>query len=409
MIPFPNIEILDPLGQTLNDFDVTDLTYNKVKGYAHKGEDDSGHKFEVNEELGDTNIIIVNIGEQPRGVIGLMINAIDECKPMAIGLDVIFKDRKPDTLGDMVLAEAIKSSGKVVLASKFIYNKDSGEVALQKSHDLFSSQAQNSFVNLVTDGSDDIAKYKTSRSFYPRKDFKGIQHNFFAIDLAAKMDPHKAAQFLARNKEVEYINYVGNIAGYGDAMVKDIPKFYSIDYPDVLSRQFDPGLFRNKIVLMGFLGRNIGEQDIEDIFYSPLNRKYVGKTNPDMFGVVIHANIINMILSESYIDQVPSWIKGLMGFIICYISVVVLYITFLAYPLLYGTLSKIVQLIFWLALNFAMMGVFYKFRLKYDADIAVITVILAGDMVEIYHELVQPTAVKLYRLIFVKKEAVLLK
>jgi CHASE2 domain-containing sensor protein len=398
LIPLPQIEILDPIGQTLQDFDITDITYHDIKGHNHQQKD-----FSLNEEQGDTNIVIVNIGEQPRGIVGVMVNIINDANPKIIGIDAIFRGRKPDTLGDMILSEAIKNSGKVILASKFIYN-NGNEVGLQTSHELFSGVAhKNSFVNLVTDGTDDVAKYKTSRQFYPKKDFKGSSMHFFALDLVEKIAPEKAQKFLSRGNEQEYINYVGNIGSWGDTTKHTIAKFTSIDFQDVLDRNFDPSLFKDKIVLMGFLGRVIGEEDIEDIFYSPLNDKYVGKSNPDMFGVVIHANVINMLMTENYIDQVPMYLKVILAVLICYLAVFILYIVFLAFPLLYGTLSKIVQFVLWIAVLFVIIGVFYNYKLKYDADLAVVTVLLAGDMVEIYHELVLPTVMKLYRLIFVKK------
>lgn len=406
MVPFPEIEILDPIGQTLNDFDITDLAYNKVKGYVHKQKDAKGHELNINQEEGDTNVVVVNIGEKSRQDIAKMINIISAMEPKVIGLDAIFDGRR-DTLGDLMLSDAIKNSGKVILASKFMYDKSSTEenpnLNLQKSDPLFSGVTQNSYVNLVTDGSDDIAKYKTSRSFYPKIVYKKQMMNFFAVDIVQRAYPDKAKKFLAREHEIEYINYLGNIGGYGDALIHDVPKFFAIDCEPVLNIEFDPSIFKNKIVLMGFLGRRIGEQDIEDIFYSPLNEKYIGKTNPDMFGVVIHANIINMILQERYIQQVPTWLKIILAVVICYISVCVLYIAFLAYPLMYGTLSKLIQFVFWISILFFIIGMFYNYRLKYDADIAVVTVLLAGDMVEIYHELVLPAMVKLYRLFFVKK------
>lgn len=397
LIPLPQIEILDPIGQTLQDFDITDITYHDIKGHNHQQKD-----FSLNEEQGDTNIVIVNIGEQPRGVVGMMVNIVNEASPKIIGIDAIFRGRRPDTLGDMLLSEAIKNSGKVILASKFIYN-NGNEVGLQTSHELFSDVAyKNSFVNLVTDGTDDVAKYKTSRQFYPKKEFNGNQMHFFALDLVEKIAPEKAQKFLSRENEQEYINYVGNIGSLGDTTKHTIPKFTSIDFQDVLQRNFDPSLFKDKIVLMGFLGRVIGEEDIEDIFYSPLNDKYVGKSNPDMFGVVIHANVINMLMTENYINQVPTYLKVILAVMICYLAVFILYVVFLAFPLLYGTLSKIVQFVLWIAVLFVIIGVFYNYKLKYDADLAVVTVLLAGDMVEIYHELVLPTVMKLYRLIFVK-------
>lgn len=404
VIPMPELEIIDPIGNTLADFDVTDIAYTKIKAYRHH---DAKQGIEINEEMADTNIVIVNVGEKNRAEIGMLINRISACEPKAIGVDVIFKQPKNDApVVDTILSEAIKQSGKVVLATKFAYDKNGKELGIVKSYNLFSDYAQNSYVNVVTDGTDSIARYKTCREFYPKHTYQGEKMNFFAIDLAAKLSPAKAKKFLDRNNQSEFINYLGNLGSYGFVHLNDVAKFQSIEHDAVLNMQFDPSLFENKIVLLGFLGRTIGDQDLEDIFYTPLNPEYVGKSYPDMFGVVIHANIINMILNETYIDPVPTWLKVVLGIIVAYFSVVLLYTAFLAYPLMYGTLSKIIQFVLWISVLFVIVGIFYSYRIKYDADLAVVALLLAGDMVEIYHEIVLPSVIKLYRLLKPQKELV---
>jgi CHASE2 domain-containing sensor protein len=400
----PELEIIDPIGNTLADFDVTDIAYTKIKGYKLH---DNKNGVEINEEKADTNIVIVNVGEKNRAEIGMLINRITDCNPKAIGVDVIFKQPKTESpVVDTILSEAIKRSGKVILATKFSYDEDGNERGMVKSYNLFSDYAQNSYVNVVTDGTDSIARFKTCREFYPKHTFMGKDMNFFAVDLAAKLSPEKAKEFLNRNNPTEVINYLGNIGSYNFVHLNDVAKFQSIEHDAVLAMQFDPSLFKNKIVLLGFLGRTIGDQDLEDIFYTPLNPEYVGKSYPDMFGVVIHANIINMILNETYIDPVPTWIKVVFGIIVAYFSVVLLYTAFLAYPLMYGTLSKIIQFVLWISVLFVIVGIFYTYRIKYDADLAVVALLLAGDMVEIYHEIVLPSVIKLYRLLKPQKELV---
>jgi CHASE2 domain-containing sensor protein len=59
----------------------------------------------------------------------------------------------------------------------------------------------------------------------------------------------------------------------------------------------------------------------EDKFYTPLNKKLAGKSNPDMFGVVVHANIISMILREDYVEQMATWQEVAMAIILCLLNV----------------------------------------------------------------------------------------
>jgi CHASE2 domain-containing sensor protein len=52
---------------------------------------------------------------------------------------------------------------------------------------------------------------------------------------------------------------------------------------------------------LGFLGEIIGDYVPGDIFFTPLNKKIIGRSLPDMYGVVVHANIIKMILDKEFI------------------------------------------------------------------------------------------------------------
>ena len=59
---------------------------------------------------------------------------------------------------------------------------------------------------------------------------------------------------------------------------------------------------------------------MKDRYYTPLNERSSGRSIPDMFGVIIHANIISMLLDEDYIDDVPEWLLYLFSFFIFFIN-----------------------------------------------------------------------------------------
>ena len=71
----------------------------------------------------------------------------------------------------------------------------------------------------------------------------------------------------------------------------------------------DLSFIKDKIVLLGFMGINLNDKTFEDIFFTPLNERYAGKSFPDMYGVVIQANIISMILNKKYINTMPQVAK----------------------------------------------------------------------------------------------------
>jgi CHASE2 domain-containing sensor protein len=376
LIPFPNTDLLDPVGAAFSDFDVTDLVFSKIRKFNAKSEYGS-----INDEVTDTSIVIVNIGELDRAALGMLLQQVNKSSPTVVGIDIRFQTPK-DPIGDSILAIACAQTKNLILAGDIKYN-DTLKIftAFEKSIPVFSKHGITAYANLITDG--DVTEKKTNRTFSPQERINGVNELAFPVELAFFKDSVATNQFLKRNKEVEVINFVGNID------IEEGAKFFAIDFEDVLEGRFAPDLFRNKIVILGFLGKYIGDRDFEDKFYSPLNNKYIGRTDPDIYGVVIHANIINMILTKNYINEVSSTVEFILGIFICYFCVMVLHWFFEKYNLLYGTTSKFVQLGFTFLLLTATVLVFYKFNYKLDLGFGLIGVLLSADLMEIYVEAVE--------------------
>jgi len=91
-------------------------------------------------------------------------------------------------------------------------------------------------------------------------------------------------------------------------------QYFTIDYIGLLAGKVNPTVLQNKIVLVGFT--DIKPSNIEDKHFTPLNEKFVGKSIPDMNGVVIHANIISMILEQHYIKKSPAWLNWFLAVLI---------------------------------------------------------------------------------------------
>src|SRR5204863_8612664 len=104
-----------------------------------------------------------------------------------------------------------------------------------------------------------------------------------------------------------------------------------------------PEMIKGKAVIFGFLGKQLGDPSWSDKFYTPLNKKLAGKANPDMFGVVVHANIVSMILDEDYVDQMSDWQQYLLAFVICVLNVALFSIINTRYPSWYDGITKLLQ------------------------------------------------------------------
>ena len=307
-----NTDIIDPIGQALDNFQLTDMVYTAMRKDPPK----------------DTNITLVNIGNLSRGDIGRLIMNLNQYNPQVIGIDTRFlKDKTPYFLengledGDSVLAYSFSKTKNLVLVTDM--KRDSNGVVnlITTSHPKFMQYANPAFANMITSEKE----FRVAREILPKEKAFGNQEVFFPVKIASFFDSTKARKFIARNKELETIYYRGNINnfdgdtdpfGNGDA-------FNKIDVQEGMEGTFDPRLVNNKILVMGYMGDVIKNNKYwdEDKFYTPLNKKYAGKSYPDMYGVIVHANVVSMIINETYVNELDSNISLYINILLCILSV----------------------------------------------------------------------------------------
>lgn len=277
LIPF-NLHVLDPLKLALTDISFTDLSFAELKSHRDNGMDD--------------RIVIVNIGNANRTEIAAVINKVDQSQPKAIGLDVLFLTPK-EPIGDSVLAKAIAQSPAIVLSNKLEFENDSSGAENYFSH--YSNHV--GYVNFVGE------KQGVIRYFSPFEKWKDSLHFSFAAAVVKVSDELKLKALQKRSHDLELINYS-----------READQYFTIDFKDLLSAKTSQTVFSNKIVLIGFVDNN--PANIEDKHFTPLNEKFVGKSIPDMNGVVIHANIISMILDNNYIKKSPTWLNWFLALLV---------------------------------------------------------------------------------------------
>jgi CHASE2 domain-containing sensor protein len=115
-----------------------------------------------------------------------------------------------------------------------------------------------------------------------------------------------------------------------------------------------------------------------------MNENYAGKAYPDMFGVVIHANIVSMVLDEVPINQMGNWAKILLAIFICYINVVFFFYIHDYFPSWYDLVVKTVQVVEVVLILFVAVIIYGSYRYKLDVTYGVIAVGLCGDILEVY-------------------------
>jgi CHASE2 domain-containing sensor protein len=136
---------------------------------------------------------------------------------------------------------------------------------------------------------------------------------------------------------------------------------------------------------MGYLGKDLHDTSWDDKLYTPLNKEYAGRTNPDMYGVVVHANILSMILNGNFIESMSERAAILIGVLLCFFNVICFSLIYKLLPRWYDGLTKSIQLIEALILLLIVVLVFHFFSYKLNLTLGIIAVLLAGDSLEVYY------------------------
>ncbi len=347
-----SIDFLNPIARAINDFELTDIV------------------FSLREQVEiDTNIVVVNIGDLKREGIGREIRRLNQFKPKIIGVDVLmFKPKGEEA--DSLLSNAIREcNGRIVMVSKLhAKNKVNDKFdSVAFSAPAFSTYAYNAFANIEED------KYSilTVRRFLPKATIQDSTYLAFGVAISKIVNPEAAQAFLARNNEEEIINFRYNR-----------PNYYFLDTTDVLDTTPDLSFIKDKIVLMGFVDKT--DRRVDDKFYTPLNKNFAGRTELDMYGIYIHANIISMILRRDYIDTMPFWLGLLISLIICYFNVVIyVYIhrNFKVFFNIFVRVFQILQSILYLAL---VIYIFNSYQYVLQITVIISVLLIGPEILEIY-------------------------
>lgn len=189
------------------------------------------------------------------------------------------------------------------------------------------------------------------------------------------------------------INYRGNVLDYGATEFGT--KYYALDVPDVFQENFVPEMIEGKIVMFCYLGEYLGDREsLEDKFYTPLNKKYIGRAFPDMYGGVIHANIVSMILNEDYINSMTDNQGLILAILLCFLNVALFSWIYRRIPMWYDGVTKLTQLLEISLLVIGMIYVLDEFSYKLELTVAIVAVAIAGDALEVYYGVVKNSFTK---------------
>jgi len=369
-----NFDFLNPVSKALGDLDITDMVFSQFRN-----EDDTPV---------DTNIVLVNIGMADRSEIAMMLRHLSQHEPAAVGIDAFFRAPK-DSASDTELAEAMAQVRNLVLVSKVAFKKESGEEdverwamsdvaedevydTLETSHPLFTRHAAHGYANLVLDQE---ASFMTCREVSFVEPWGTSTEYSFPVELARVVNPEAAERAIARGEGEQTVNFHGN---YGT--------FYHVDAWQALDPDFDLSFVRGKIVLLGFMGPDLETRSLEDAFFTPLNENYIGRSFPDMYGVVIHANVITMILRGNYIESMDQRTSILIGLLVLVANVMMFTWMYEHHEKWYDMFAVAVQLAESLGIMYLIIIVFDRYDYKLALTPALLSVFLVGTVHDLYQD-----------------------
>jgi CHASE2 domain-containing sensor protein len=364
---FLNMHALDPFNYGIKDYEITDIVYSQLHDPSDEG---------VQQD-----IILLNSGsEVNRNRLAKTLQQLQELEPAVVGIDILF-DQIRDTRQDSFLNETLRSFPNIVLAAELpLYDQQKKQFdSLTNCHPYFCGGQQLGFTNFVSE------ETSTIRLFAPlQATTKGLE-KAFSVQVAEAYAPERVAQLLQRGGKVERINYTGS-STFGN--------FYKYSYDQLLDSVLFEQIkanarFKDKIVLVGFVGNHQpGEPDLDRLF-TPLNQRYAGKTLPDMYGMEIHANIINMILDGNYIFEFPLWLLEVLAWLYCYANVLLIRRIYEKIPDQFHGITRLLQIAEFLIIFFLIAFLFYFFRIQLDFASGILALVLAYDFVMIYESFIR--------------------
>ncbi|MBR9974707.1 MAG: CHASE2 domain-containing protein [Bacteroidetes bacterium] len=263
-------------------------------------------------EFPHPRIKVINVGEVapvPDGMIALLLRKLHALGASVVGVDAIFDrlhfERFPPERQDEAeaLIEALHELPNVVVVNGFDHR--TMQSAFELDPRVRASQAQYGFANLVPDDDGVV------RRFLPRTRVDGEEWLSLPVRLLSIAAPDAVEDLLRLPPEPQIIYYTGTYFQFESVPIEDV----------VFGSMYDGDFFRNAIVLVGFVNEG-GLFYLGDTHKTPMGKK-IGVEGPDMPGVLIHANIVNMLLQGDFITPVPAWGDWLLVFLLSYASIAV--------------------------------------------------------------------------------------
>ncbi|MDX9870817.1 MAG: adenylate/guanylate cyclase domain-containing protein [Clostridia bacterium] len=246
----------------------------------------------------DTQIVLIGIDDQSltdlgrfpwsRYVYAELFRILAQGEPAAVGIDLIFSEPSSDPAEDAALVESIQAAGNVILpVYANLEGYADGRGAIQTDNLVvpfpdYPPEFLTGHINTFPDPDGIIRKTalylgyrgETVPSFAWR-----IYEQFCKSTGRVPRSLHQFPLDPIKRLEIAYTGVPGD--------------FEHVGFSQVIAGEIDPEFFRNRIVLIG--PYTVG---IDDYYFTPL------QPETPMYGVEIHANILQNLLHDTYKERI---------------------------------------------------------------------------------------------------------
>lgn len=285
-----NVKVFNPISKAFADYSITDFYYDMLA----TGTPDT------------SNIVtIVDMTELPnRRALAMALEEIAECKPKAVGVDVVFEGLKEfDELGDRMIDDVAHAQPKTVFSYKLITDSWDGHEYHQTVRSFFAD-------SLITQGYTNM----------PRNLYGGMKRQ---LSLGCYVEGELVPSLIKRVAD-EYAGEETMELADKNVRINFRPMEYKVVPPDSIMEYRE--LIEDRIVLFGAMTEEA------DMHYTPRGK---------IAGVKLLAYAIETLLKHNEIKEVPLWLTWVISFLVVLIAVVFLerYDRFVAKR---STLTKVV-------------------------------------------------------------------
>ena len=282
---------------------------------------DLGISDRLNQKAGVTNkkIFIIGIDDKTlekygpvntwsREIPAKLVSVLNSAQgggPAVIGFDVIYSE-KADEEADDYFAEVCGETGNVVAAMSFSFREqpergEDGKVTYNPYHvdhliepyESLRNAVMCGFANTFVDG-DGYVRQAMAYLDYEGERMYSLSSRVYMVYQESRGEEAVLPDTYGRNNRF-YFSYSGKPGGYS-----------MISMADVLDGTVDAAVFRDAVVLVGAYA--VGMQDS----YMPAIAH-----NSQMYGVEIHANIIEALLEGRTQLPVTPWVYAAVGAVLC--------------------------------------------------------------------------------------------